>query len=449
MIAGRLFGTDGIRGVANAEPMTAETALRIGRAVAGRCLQAGKPLAVIGRDPRLSGGMLESALTAGLCSAGVNVHSAGVLPTPGIAYLTRSLAAGAGVVVSASHNRFEDNGIKVFADTGLKLTEEAEQEIEESIRQARAVPVPPSAGIGTVATVSDAEQRYSEFLKSTLPAPLHLQGVRLALDCANGAAYRVAPHLLRELGASVTVIGAEPDGTNINDNVGALHPARVREVLLSNEAHLGIALDGDADRVILVDERGDIVDGDEMLMVAAVAMRDHGEMPSAVVGTVMSNMGLELALRGLGMRLLRTAVGDRHVVDEMVRSGCPLGGEPSGHLVFLDAATTGDGLLAALRILAVMDERQQPLSALRRAMQKFPQAMRNVRVTRRVDLGALPSVSAATQRAETALDGRGRLLVRFSGTEPVVRVMVEGESAGEVDALADEIAVAVREAIGA
>jgi phosphoglucosamine mutase len=444
----RLFGTDGIRGVANTEPMTAETAVRVGRAVAARCRHVGKPSAVIGRDTRISGEMLEHALTAGLCSAGVTVHSAGVLPTPAVAHLTRTLAAGAGLVVSASHNPFEDNGIKVFDETGFKLSEEAERELERSLDQSGPAPVP-AARIGTTGVAGDAEDRYAEFLKKSLPSPLRLDGVRLALDCAHGAAYRIAPRVLRELGANVDVIGAQPNGTNINEDVGALHPERVRDVVQANHAHLGIALDGDADRVILVDDHGDIVDGDEMLHVAAVAMHAQGRPPSAVVGTVMSNLGLEVTLRGLGVRLLRTAVGDRHVVDEMRRGGHPLGGEPSGHLVFLDVATTGDGLLAALRILSVMSASQQPLSALRKGMQKFPQAMRSVRVGRRTDLAALPAVRAATERAEAALDGRGRLLVRFSGTEPVVRVMVEGENASEVNAFADDIAGALRDAIGA
>ena len=452
--ARHLFGTDGIRGVANVEPLTPETVLALGRALARAFGSANpssgqRPRVVIGRDTRLSGGMLEAALTAGLSAAGIDVCLAGVLPTPAIALLTRTLPADAGVVVSASHNLFADNGLKVFDATGFKLPDAVEQTIEQRLHNPEAVAAVTGAAVGGVAAVDRAAERYVEHLCRVMPAGVRLDGLRVVIDCAHGAAHRVGPEVFRALGADVTALGVAPDGRNINAGCGATHPQPLQEAVRAAQAHLGVALDGDADRLILVDESGTVVDGDEALAIFAVDMTARGALKGdTVVATVMSNLGLEVALRERGVRLARTAVGDRYVVEAMRRGGFNLGGEQSGHLVLLDHSTTGDGLLAALALAALLVTRQRPLSDMKRVMTKLPQVLRNVRVARRADLEGIPAVRRCLDAVRGALHDRGRVLVRYSGTEPLVRVMVEGEDAAGVARYAEEIAAAIELAVG-
>jgi phosphoglucosamine mutase len=444
----RLFGTDGIRGVANQEPVTPETALRLGRAVAHLCRRTttGRPSIVVGRDTRLSGDMLESALVAGICSTGADALLAGVLPTPGVALLTRSMQAGAGIVISASHNSFEDNGLKVFAHSGFKLPDAAEHEIEALMQhQDPRRPRPTAGDVGRARRVDDAGARYVTFLRSTFPASQSLQGVKVAVDCAHGAAYQVAPRVLTDLGADVVTIGVSPDGMNINHDTGALHPRQLQETVRAHGAHVGIALDGDADRVILVDERGDVVDGDEVLAMLAAEMLEQGTLKQAtVVATVMSNIGLETALRERGARLVRVPVGDRYVIEEMLQHGYNLGGEQSGHLILVDHSTTGDGLVAGLAVLRLMVERARPLSDVKRVMRKLPQVLLNVPVGVRCDLETVAPVREAIARVRAGLNERGRVLVRYSGTEPLIRVMVEGEDEERITAYAEEISAVLK-----
>ena len=447
----RLFGTDGIRGVANVDPMTAEIALGLGRAVAHvfrRSRRRHKIL--IGKDTRLSGYMLEHALASGICSMGVDVLLVGPLPTPGIAFLTRNLRADAGVVISGSHNPFQDNGIKFFAATGFKLPDDVELEIERllsdnSIAQLR----PTATEIGKAFRVDDAVGRYNVFVKNTFPRHLTLDGLRVAVDCANGSAYRVAPEVLSELGASVVPLAVDPDGENINRDCGALHPEVLARTVVESRCHLGIALDGDADRAILVDETGSVVDGDEVLTMAAAEMLKQGTLAKkTVVATVMSNLGLDLAIEALGGRTVRTAVGDRYVVEEMLRGRYNLGGEQSGHVLFLDQTTTGDGLITALFVLALVVERGRTLSELRRVMQRTPQVLLNVRVSEKREIAELPLVRQAIRAAESALERRGRVLVRYSGTETLARVMIEGENTDQIRRLAEDIVSAFQSEIG-
>ena len=442
----RLFGTDGIRGTANVEPMTCETVVRLGRAIAH--VVKGAPRRhkiIIGKDTRLSGYMLESALTSGICSMGVDVLLCGPLPTPGIAFLTRSMRADAGVVISASHNPFQDNGIKFFAHNGFKLPDEVEREIEhlvfaDSIAHLRAI----ADEVGKAHRIDDALGRYNVFLKSTFPRALSLDGLKVALDCGHGAAYRVGPEVLAELGAEVVELGVEPDGENINRECGALHPEAVAAAVRESGADVGIALDGDGDRAILVDETGAVMDGDEVLALLAIDMARRGALSGgALVVTVMSNIGLEVALAEHSIRAVRVQVGDRYVVEEMVRSGYALGGEQSGHIVFLEHSTTGDGLVTALAVLALMVEAGKRLSELR-VMRRFPQVLVNVPVRERRDLDGVTPVQDAIDGVRARLGARGRVLVRYSGTEPLIRVMVEGEQRTQVEAFVEEIADAVR-----
>jgi phosphoglucosamine mutase len=448
----RLFGTDGIRGVANVDPMTSEVALRLGRAVAHvfhRGNHRGKIL--IGKDTRLSGYMLETAMASGLCSMGVDAVLLGPLPTPGIAFLTRSLRADAGAVISASHNPFQDNGIKFFAHNGFKLPDDVELEIERlvvdnSIEHLR----PTATEIGKAFRIDDAVGRYNVFVKNTFPRHLTLESLRIAIDCANGSADRVGPEVLWELGAAVTPLGVDPDGENINRGCGALYPETLAKTVVTAGCHAGIALDGDADRCILVDEKGAIVDGDEVLAIAACELMRNGALAKkTVVATVMSNLGLDVAIQAIGGRLVRTPVGDRYVVDEMRREGYNLGGEQSGHVVFLDHTTTGDGLITALFALAIMVERGRPLSELRKTMQHFPQILVNVPIAEKREIDELPSVQAAVRSAEQSLRDRGRVVVRYSGTEALARIMIEGENAEVIRRLADDIAAAFTKEIGA
>ncbi|MEY4950952.1 MAG: phosphoglucosamine mutase [Pseudomonadota bacterium] len=445
----RLFGTDGVRGVANEDPMTSEMALRLGRAIA-HVFRASprRHKVLIGKDTRVSGYMLETAMASGICSMGVDVLLVGPMPTPGIAFLTRSLRADAGVVISASHNPFQDNGIKFFAANGFKLPDDLEAKIEELVFADSIDHLRPTASeIGKAFRIDDALGRYNVFAKNSFPRHLALDGMQVVVDAANGAGYRVAPEVIEELGASVTTLACEPDGENINRDCGALHPenlqARVREL----GAHVGIALDGDADRCLLVDEQGAVVDGDQILAIAArELLRADALAKRTVVATVMSNLGLEIALRDLGCDLLRTPVGDRYVVEAMVRHGLNLGGEQSGHVLFLDHNTTGDGLVTALAILAIMAETGRPLSELARAMTRYPQVLVNVRVRERRDFARVSRVADMLADVEAALGKRGRVLLRASGTEALYRVMVEGEDEAEVRRFADAIAETIRAA---
>jgi len=450
-VSSRLFGTDGVRGIANVEPMTSETALRLGRAVAYVSKRSPhRHKILIGKDTRLSGYMLETAMASGICSMGVDVLLVGPLPTPGIAFLTRSLRADAGVVISASHNPFQDNGIKFFSPAGFKLPDDLEAEIERLVLSDSIDTLRPTATeIGKAFRIDDAVGRYNVFAKNTFPRHLTLDGVTLAIDCAHGAGYKVAPEVLEELGARVVGLGVDPNGENINANVGALHPQSLQEAVKLSGAQVGIALDGDADRCILVDERGEVVDGDDILAILATELHARGELKrGALVATVMSNLGLHTALRERGITIVTTPVGDRYVVEELVKGGYNLGGEQSGHIVFLDHNTTGDGLITALAVLALLVEKGQPLSQLRKVMTRFPQVLVNLRVASKPDVTSLPKVAQCVAEAERTLGERGRVLVRYSGTEPLLRVMIEGEREPQIRTLADRIVDAARDAIG-
>jgi phosphoglucosamine mutase len=440
----KLFGTDGVRGAANEPPMTSEMALRLGQAIAF-VAKRGKTRPVrivIGKDTRLSGYMFETALASGICAMGGRVMLCGPVPTPAVAQLAQSMRADAGVVISASHNPFQDNGIKIFGPDGFKLPDALEHEIERLMEgtvldEARVT----GKAVGSAIKIEDARGRYVVFCKSTFPNRLSLDGLRIVVDAAHGAAYRVAPAVFSELGADVVALGVKPNGRNINRACGAQHPEHVREEVLRRGATLGIALDGDADRVIMVDERGQVVDGDAVLALCAKQMLDRGALPKkTVVATVMSNLGLERALQRSGGRLLRTAVGDRYVVEAMRAGGYRFGGEQSGHLVFLDHATTGDGIVAALQVLAAMLEQDKPLSELADgAMERVPQVLENAVFPRRVPLEQLKRTTAAIKRIEKALGSNGRILVRWSGTEPKLRVMLEGEDERLISTWAREI----------
>ncbi|MBI3121682.1 MAG: phosphoglucosamine mutase [candidate division NC10 bacterium] len=447
----RLFGTDGVRGIANQEPMTPETVVKLGRAVAHLFKAPGdRRSIVIGKDTRLTGYMLETALTAGITSMGVDALLVGPLPTPGIAFITRSLRADAGVVISASHNPFEDNGIKFFSGDGLKLPDAMEARIEELIVSGAIDRIRPGAHeIGKAYRINDAAGRYIEFAKNTFPKRLTLRGLKIVVDCAHGAAYRVSPTVLRELGAEVAALNVAPDGLNINADCGSLFPEVVQQAVLAEKAHLGFTHDGDGDRLLCVDERGSLMDGDQILALCALDMLAEGRLPArTVVATVMSNIGLEVAMREAGITVARTPVGDRYVLEEMLRGGYALGGEQSGHVIFAEHNTTGDGIVTALQVLAAMLRAGKPLSELAACMRRFPQVLENVRVRRREDLATLPKVQAQIRAAEGALAGGGRVLVRYSGTEPLARVMVEGPDEVTIRHWAGEIVAAIQEALG-
>lgn len=447
----KLFGTDGVRGVANLEPMTSEIAMQLGRAAAHIFMRrAGRHQVVIGKDTRLSGYMLESALTSGICSMGVDVLLVGPMPTPAIAFLTRSLRADAGVVISASHNPYQDNGIKVFSNQGFKLPDEVEARIEQLIVSDEIKHLRPTAdAIGKAYRIGDAEGRYIEFVKRSLPRDLDFQGIKLVVDCANGAAYKVAPSVLRELGATIEVFGDKPDGMNINDRCGAVHPERLQELVWEHQADLGIALDGDADRAIFVCEQGKVVDGDHVMAALGLDLFAQGQLANkTVVGTVMSNFGLELAMNKAGIQLARTPVGDRYLLERMLADGHNFGGEQSGHFIFLDHNTTGDGLISALQILSLMKRTGKPLSELAKAMTAVPQVLLNVHVKHKPDLDQIPDIQSAIRTAESTLNGSGRVLVRYSGTEPLLRIMVEGERDVMIREVADHLAQVVRARIG-
>ncbi len=440
----KYFGTDGIRGKVGEFPIAPEFVLKLGWA-AGRVLANGdKGKVVIGKDTRISGYMFESALEAGLSAAGLDILLLGPMPTPAVAYLTRTLRARAGIVISASHNPFEDNGIKFFSADGTKLPDDVELAIEAHMEEPMGCV--DSARLGKAVRVGDAPGRYIEYCKSTFARHLSLKGMRLVVDCANGAGYHVAPSVFRELGAEVLAIGNNPDGLNINVDCGSTHPDALRRAVLEQGADAGIALDGDGDRVIMIDAKGEVVDGDELLFIIA-RERHRTEPVAGVVGTLMSNLGMERALNAAGIAFERAKVGDRYVMERLQEKGWVLGGESSGHILCLDMASTGDGIVSALQVLAAMAASERPLHELKAGMMKFPQTMINVRTEGRVDLNASPSVADSVRAAEAALDGSGRVLLRPSGTEPVVRVMVEGEDLELVDRVCRELADAVAAAL--
>jgi len=447
----KLFGTDGVRGVANQDPMTSEMAMRIGRAAAHIFRDSPRRhRIVIGKDTRLSGYMIESALTSGFCSMGMDVLLVGPVPTPGIAFLTRSLRADAGVVISASHNPYEDNGIKFFGRDGFKLPDEMEKKMEDLIFSGAIDSVRPTASeIGKAFRIDDAIGRYNEFVKSSIPRGMDLAGLRIVVDSANGAAYKIGPRVLTELGADVISLYDQPSGMNINQGCGSLHPEVIFRSVVANNAQIGIAFDGDADRIILCDENGVMVDGDVVMAICALHMMKHGNLNhNTLVATVMSNLGLELAMRQAGGKLVRAAVGDRYVMEKMIEGGYNLGGEQSGHIIFLDHNTTGDGLISALQVLTIMKQADKPLSELAACMKTYPQILVNVKVKERKDLDSIPEIAKRMSEIEKKLDGTGRLLVRYSGTEPKVRVMIEGEDQNEIKTLADGLAGIIKEKLG-
>ncbi|HME90745.1 MAG TPA: phosphoglucosamine mutase [Myxococcaceae bacterium] len=448
--APRLFGTDGVRGVANVHPMTAEVAMELGRALA-YLIRNGehRHRVVIGKDTRLSGYMLEQALAAGITSMGVDVALVGPLPTPGIANITTSMRADAGAVISASHNAYQDNGIKFFSREGFKLPDEVEAKIEDLIFNKTIHHLRPTATkIGRAVRLDDARGRYIVFLKSTFPRELTLAGLCIAVDCAHGAGYKVAPAVLEELGAKVIGIGVQPDGKNINHRCGALYPENLARLVLKHGAQMGIALDGDADRLIVVDEKGKIVDGDAIMAICTGELVERGMLrKNTLVATVMSNIGLDRAVARWGVQVCRTRVGDRYVVEEMRKGGYSLGGEQSGHLIFLNHATTGDGVLAALQLLAVLCRKQKPLSELTSIFEPVPQTLVNVATKQRRDLGELPQVMSLIRSIEGKLGSNGRVFVRFSGTEPKVRILVEGPDQARNEQYAQEISDALARAL--
>lgn len=437
----KLFGTDGIRGRVGEHPMTAEFALKLASA-AGHVLAPGGGKVLIGKDTRVSGYMFESALEAGFVAAGMDVLLVGPLPTPGIAYLTHSLGADVGVVISASHNLFEDNGIKFFDGNGSKLSDEIEAAIEARLSEPAVTRE--SSALGRAKRVDNALDAYKAFCISTVPEDLRLDGLKIVIDCSHGAAYKVAPRVLSELGAEIVPIGCSPNGRNINDGCGSTRPELLQLTTQGVRADLGIALDGDGDRVLMVDHLGQLIDGDQLLWILASAWKKSGQLIGPVVGTLMSNLGLEKGLQGLGIDFRRARVGDRYVLEMLRQTGGRLGGETSGHLLCLDKTTTGDGLVSALQVLCVIKQSGRRLADLAGGMAHYPQTLVNVRVRDRIDLKTAGPVQAAVTRAEQQLGSRGRVVLRASGTEPVVRVMVEGEDEAEVQRLADEIAASVR-----
>jgi phosphoglucosamine mutase len=449
-VSQRLFGTDGVRGVANVHPMTAEVAMQLGRALA-YLIRNGthRHRVIIGKDTRLSGYMLEQALAAGITSMGVDVWLTGPLPTPGISNLTTSMRADAGAVISASHNPYQDNGIKFFWRDGFKLPDETEAKLEELLSTGAMDTIRPTAdNIGRAFRLDDARGRYIVFLKATFPRELTLEGMTIVVDCANGAAYKTAPSVLEELGAKVISLGVSPDGMNINEKCGALHPETLARAVVEHGANLGLALDGDADRLIVVDEKGKVVDGDAIMAICTGELVAREQLKKkTLVATVMSNIGLERAVSRWGVKVARTRVGDRYVVEEMRKHGYNLGGEQSGHLLFLDHSTTGDGTLAALQLLAVMCRQGKPLSELASIFEPVPQTLLNVVVKEKRELGELPEVMKAIQSVEQRLGSAGRVLVRFSGTEPKVRILIEGEDGARNEAYAREIAEALSKAL--
>jgi len=454
----RIFGTDGVRGTANVEPVTAETALKLGRAAAyvfaqlnpRRTPAGARPKIVLGKDTRLSGYMLENALVAGITSLGVDVLVIGPLPTPGVAYITRSLRADAGIVLSASHNPYQDNGIKFFRHDGYKLDDQIEEKIEQLVFNGEIDSVRPTANkIGRATRIDDALGRYVEFAKASFPRGMSLEEMRVAVDVANGAAYKSTPCVLRELGADVTLAHNQPNGMNINDGCGSVHPEEIQRIVKLSGADVGITHDGDADRVLLCDENAEIVDGDEVLAIAALDLLPAGRLTqNTVVATVMSNFGLDETVAAHGGKVIRTKVGDRYVIEEMMKKNLNLGGEQSGHVIFRDFTTTGDGIISALQILRIMHQSGQPLSKLKTCLKKYPQAQRNLAVKSKPPLEQLRDVMKLRDEVERDLAGQGRVLLRYSGTEPKLRLLIEGREFDKIDKHADRIAEAIQSAIG-
>lgn len=450
----RLFGTDGIRGLANQDPMTPEMSLKLGKALTYTLKQnkknSYKPKIVIGKDTRLSGYIFEQALSSGIASMGADVLLVGPLPTPAIAFITTSMRADAGIVISASHNPYEDNGIKIFDSFGFKLPDEKEMEIEDLIYNGDEKLIRSSPDeIGKAFRIDDAPGRYVVFAKNSFPADLTLEGIKLVLDCANGAAYKVSPLIFQELGAQLLTIGVNPNGKNINTDCGSLNPELLREKVLESGADLGIALDGDADRVVFCDEKGNIIDGDKIIAICAREMIEKGKLKgNAIITTLMSNMALERFIRDQGAEFIRTQVGDRYVVEEMRARNSNLGGEKSGHIIFLDHTTTGDGTLAALQVLGIMKAKEKSLSELATIIDLYPQVLLNVRVEEKKDLNKIPELRKQIKKNEDRLNGKGRINIRFSGTEPISRVMVEGEDESLINEIAQELAQTIEKELG-
>lgn len=449
---GKLFGTDGIRGKANIWPMTTGVIMQVGKALAYAIKKRDhRHRVVVGKDTRLSGYMIETALTSGICSMGVDVLLVGPLPTPGIAFITSNMRADAGVMISASHNPYQDNGIKFFSKEGFKLPDEIEKEIEDlTINSEHIEKIRPIATeIGKAFRIEDAIGRYIVFLKNTLPKGMMLDGIKMVLDCAHGAAYRIAPTVFGELGAKLELLGVNPNGLNINENCGALYPEAVQRRLIETGADFGLALDGDGDRAILIDERGQILDGDRILAICAYYLSRYKLLKNqTVVGTVMSNFGLETALEGWSLKLFRVPVGDRYVAEALVNGDYNLGGEPSGHIIFLDHHTTGDGILTALQILAIMLSEGKPLSELSKLMEPVPQCLINVPVKRKPLFGSIPEIEKVVRKTKAVLEGKGRIILRYSGTEPVARIMVEGIDELLINNLASDIAEVIKTKLG-
>ncbi len=450
MVEKKLFGTDGIRGIANMEPMTVSTAMRVGQALARLCKEKNgqtRVKIVIGKDTRLSGYMLETAIASGICSMGADVLLVGPLPTPGIAFITSSMRADAGVIISASHNPYYDNGIKIFSADGYKLPDEEEAWIERAIEQIDdCVMTPTKDEVGKAFRVDDAIGRYVVYLKGTFPRAYDLEGVKIAVDCANGAAYRVAPAVFEELGAKVYPVGVNPDGMNINQGCGSLYPENIRETVLTTRADIGISFDGDADRVVFVDHNGNILDGDKTLALCALHLKGKGQLrKDTVVATIMSNYALDKVMQEHGITVVRSNVGDRYVMESMLKGGYNLGGEQSGHIIFLDYNTTGDGIITALQVLSVMMETGKPLSELAGVLEPYPQVLRNIPITQRIDLDATSDIKRKIDEAKRSLEDKGRIVLRYSGTEPILRLMIEGESEEEINELEDMLEIFLKE----
>ena len=448
---GKLFGTDGIRGVANEYPITCEMAVDIGRAVAHLfSVEADRSKIVIGKDTRISGDMIEYALVSGICSMGVDAILAGILPTPGIAFMTSSMAANAGIVISASHNPFYDNGIKIFNNKGFKLSDEKEKEIEHLLLSGKPGLVCKTVrNTGRAFKIEDAGKNYIHFLRLALPQGFSLNGVKIAMDCANGATYQVAPKLFKDLGADVELIFTEPDGKNINESCGSQYPEALIEIVLKNKADIGLAFDGDGDRLIAVDEKGNVATGDQILAVSANMMKQKDKLKnSLVIRTVMSNLGLKDALKDMNIEHMMTDVGDRYVMEQMISSGSVLGGEDSGHTIFLDHQTTGDGILTALKLIESMKFASKPLSELKKVMTVFPQSLINVEVKSKPKIDTIAAVKETIISVEKNLGEKGRVLVRYSGTQPVCRVMVEGPTEEETQRYCEQISDVIRKDLG-
>ncbi len=452
----KLFGTDGVRGVANVEPVTAETALKLGRAAAhwfkttGDSREKGKHRIIIGKDTRLSGYMLENAMVAGITSMGVDALVVGPLPTPGVAYMTRSLRCDAGIVLTASHNSYEDNGIKFFRHDGYKLDDKVENEIEELVFTGRIDSIRPTATeIGKAMRIDDALGRYIEFVKSSIPRGLSLEGLRIVVDVGNGATYKSTPCILRELGAEIIVLHNNPNGTNINHECGSTYPDVVAAAVKQHGVNIGISHDGDGDRVILADENGKIVDGDAVLAITALAALRRGQLrQNTLVATVMSNLALDHVMEKAGGKVVRTAVGDRHVIGKMVELDANIGGEQSGHLIFRDHGTTGDGIVSALQVLVIMMESGKKLSELTTCITPYPQVLKNLKVKAKPPLEEIPSVMELVHAAESDMGNKGRVLLRYSGTEPKVRLLIEGEDLNKIQAHSQRIVEKLQKAIG-